>query len=56
MIFILLTVALLILFGHYKWKRQKLNALSKALPGPDGWPLLGMGLSFIGVDKKGEYC
>jgi hypothetical protein len=54
MIFVLIGAVLLLLFGHHKWKQRKLNALSKALPGPDGWPVLGMGLSFFGVDKKGK--
>jgi multisubunit Na+/H+ antiporter MnhB subunit len=50
-VIIALTIVLFGIIIQHKWKQRKLNALCKALPGPDGWPIIGSGLLFLGNNK-----
>lgn len=47
-----LCITLVTWYAIYLWNRRHLYELAAKIPGPTGWPVIGMALKFLGKDPK----
>ena len=47
-----LCITLVTWYAFYLWSRKHLYELAEKIPGPKGWPIIGIALKFLGKDPK----